>query len=78
MIKHLVGIFLALFMYGMLTDHKGGALISLGMAVFVLWGARQLAKRDAEFYASPASAETIPDTLEAMRQQEVESSSSRF
>lgn len=78
MIKHLAAIFLALFMYGVIVGHYGGAIISLGTAVFVLWGARQLAKRDAEFYASPASAKTIPDTLEAMAKQEVESSSSRF
>jgi len=76
--KYLAGIFLALFMYGVIVGHYGAAIISLGMVAFVFWGARQLVKRDAEFYASPASAKTIPDTLEAMDKQEVESSGSRF
>jgi hypothetical protein len=78
MIALLASIFLTISVYGVVVGHFGGALISLGMAVFVIWGARQLDKRDAEFYASPASAKTIPDTLEAMAKQEVESSSSRF
>jgi Zn-dependent protease with chaperone function len=76
--KYLVAIFVALTIYGVVAGHYGAAIISLGMVAFVFWGARQLVKRDAEFYASPASAKTIPDTLEAMDKQEVESSGSRF
>jgi len=78
MINLLATIFLAMSAYGVIVGHYGPALISLGMVGFVFWGARQLAKRDAEFYASQASAVKVPTTLEAMDRQEVESSGSRF
>ena len=78
MITLLATIFLAMSAYGVIVGHYGPALISLCMVGFVIWGARQLAKRDAEFYASQASAVKVPTTLEAMDRQEVESSGSRF
>ena len=78
MIALLATIFLTMFVYGVVVGHYGPALLSLGMVVFVIWGARQLAKRDTEVYASQASAVKIPDTLEVMDKQEVESSGSRF
>lgn len=78
MIALLTTIFLTMFVYGLLVGYYGAALISLGMVGVLIYGARQLAKRDAEFFASAASARPIPSTMEAMDKQEVESSSSRF
>lgn len=78
MIKPLAYVFLAMFVYGLVVGNSAAALISLGMVAFLIYGARQLDKRDAEFLASAASAKTIPDTQQAMADQEVESSGSRF
>ena len=78
MINNLICIFIAMAAYGFIVGMHGAALLSAGMIVVLVIGRRELAKRDAEFYASPASAKTIPDTLEAMDKQEVESSGSRF
>lgn len=71
-------LFVAMAAYGFYTNHIGGALISVFMSGFVVYGARQLDKRDAEFYATPAGAKQVADTLELMRQQGCECTGSRF
>ena len=67
-------VFAAFFMYGIMTGHTGGALIALGMVVFTAYGAKQLRKRDVEFYLSPRSAQPIPNTdpVDALTVQDTE------
>lgn len=49
-VKFLVGLFLCFSAYGFLTGHIGGALMSLFMVVFTIYGDRQLHKRDREHF----------------------------
>jgi hypothetical protein len=74
--KYLVAIFVALTIYGVAANKLGGAMFSAGMALFVVYGARQLAKRDAEFAADPAHARVIPDTWDLLKEKEVEGGAS--
>lgn len=55
-------VFVCLAIYGLFTGHFGGALFSVGMGIFVIYGSRQLNKRDVEFYESPASADVPANT----------------
>jgi hypothetical protein len=78
MIRFLFWLFLSMFVYGCFTGLYGAGLLSLGMCFLVLFGERQLAKRDEEFYNDPANADSELDTLIALEEAEVESSGSRF
>lgn len=58
--KFLAFIFMAMSLYGFCTGYIGAALMSAFMVAFVLYGERQLDKRDADFFADPRSAQ-VPD-----------------
>ncbi len=74
----LLVIFLCMAIYGFTIKKPGAASLSLGMVVFVAYGARELRKRDIEFYLSPRSARLIPTTLERLHEQGAEGTRSRF
>jgi len=76
--KYLVAIFVALTIYGVVAGKYGGAMLSAGMALLVVYGARQLAKRDAEYDLDPANAKVPPDTIELLTVKELEAGGSRF
>lgn len=76
--KFLIVIFLAMAVVGLFGEHKGAGLLALGMAGLVVYGARQLDKRDAEWAADPRNAKLVPDTAQLLREQACECSGSRF
>ena len=78
--RHLVAIFVAMTVYGLVTAHYGGALISALMIVVVYYGARQLTKRDEEWLRDPRSARPASntDTLQVLRDKESEAARSTF
>jgi hypothetical protein len=73
----LIGIFVCMFVYGVYVSHLGPAFIALGMVAFLIYGEKQLNKRDAEFYASPAGAKQIAKTAELLDRHMCECMSSR-
>lgn len=70
--KYLVGIFIAMAIFGMLTGHVGAGLLAVFMAGLTHWGARQLNKREAEFNADPRNAKSATHTLQALNDCECE------
>jgi hypothetical protein len=73
-------IFLALAVYGFVTDHNGGAILAMLMSGFMLYGERQLRKRDIEYYTDPRSAREPKDadTLKLLEEQGSEGGRSEF
>jgi len=67
-------IFIVMTFYGMYIGHYGGAMLSAAMAVFVIYGGKQLAKRDAEFLTRI----TAPDTLSLLEKQGCECSADKL
>ena len=63
---------------GLWTAHFDIAGISAFMIVFTKYGERELDKRDAEFFASPAGAQQIADTMHKLVMQEQEATASRL
>ncbi len=78
--KLLAAIFVLMAVWGFAIGHNGGAIMSLFMVGFTVYGAKQLRKRDIEFYMHPRSAQPVPnaDTLEALREQGAEAARSTF
>lgn len=76
--KFLAAVFVCMAVYGFASGHAGGALLALLMVPLSIYGARELNKRDAEFYSSPRSAQVVPDTLELLREQGSEGTRSTF
>lgn len=62
---------------GLWQAHFGIAVISACMIVFTKYGERELDKRDAEFFASPAGAKQIADTMQLLVTQETECGASK-
>jgi hypothetical protein len=71
-------VFLCLAVYGGLTGNAGAGLLALLMSLLMVYGARQLRKRDVEYYTDPAHAKAEPDTLKVLAEQACECSGSRF
>ena len=78
MIKSFAFLFAFLFLYGCLSGHVGAGLIALCMVPFMLYGERELNKRDAEFEASPQAARLPADTTQDLQQHECECIASRL
>ena len=78
MIKSFAALFFFLFLYGCVSGHVGVGLISLAMVPFMLYGERELNKRDAEFEATPAAARLLPDTRQDLHEHECECIASRL
>lgn len=76
--KVLFGIFFCMFVYGVFTNHVGAGLLALFMSGFVVYGSRQLDKRDAEWEHDPRNTKSILNTLELLEQQGCEGSRSVF
>lgn len=76
--KFLLAVFVSMALYGLVTDHKGAGLLALFMAGFVVYGERQLNKRDAEFAASPQSANVEPESVRSMHEHCCEAARSTF
>lgn len=76
--KFLIGLFLAMALYGFVAGKHGPALISLVMAGFTYYGGRKLDQRDREWANNPRNAPTIPDTLELLDQHAQEGSVDRI
>lgn len=76
--KSMISVFIGMFFYGLMTNHLGGAILAIVLLLFVIYGSRQLDKRDAEFYANPRSATKEPSTLDKLEKEDCESSGSRF
>jgi hypothetical protein len=55
MIKSLAVVFFFGFIYGCIVHQFVGAALSLAMVALMLYGERQLRKRDAEYLAMPCS-----------------------
>ncbi len=60
--KALFYTFMAMFWYGLLAGIMGAALISFGMALFVLRCAKRMQAEQAKWLNSPLSAKQPPDT----------------
>ena len=78
MIKSLAGIFFFLFLYGCLSGHVAVSLVALAMVPFILWGEKQLDKRDREWAALPSNAKPPPDTREILPELGTECSADRL
>ena len=76
--KSMGSVFTGMFFYGVVTSHLGGALLAIVLLIFVIYGCRQLDKRDEEFNANPASAIKPPSTLTKLDSEDCESSASKF
>jgi hypothetical protein len=78
MMKAMFAVFVAMAIFGFATGHIGGALLAVLMSGFVIYSARELRKRDIEFYTHPRSAQPIPDPLEVLHEQGSEGTRSTF
>lgn len=74
--KYLVAVFVCMAVYGYTTGHYGGAILSAFMAVFSVYGSRQLSKRDAEAAANQTAVGM--DSLECLDAQCCECSRTQF
>ncbi len=77
-IRWLMLVFFVLAIVGFCTGHLAVGFISAFMVMFTKYGERELDKRDAEFFASPAGAQQIADTQALLVKQQCECSASRF
>jgi len=77
-LRWLMFVFFVLAVVGFCTGHLAVGFISAFMVVFTKYGERELDKRDAEFFATPAGAKQIADTAQLLVRQECECSASRF
>jgi hypothetical protein len=73
-VNALLGVFAGLAIYGLSSSKLGAGLISLGMCGVVLYGKRELAKRQAEYLADPRSARTPIETVTVLEQSHTEAS----
>jgi hypothetical protein len=78
MIKSLAVVFFFGFIYGCIVHQFVGAALSLAMVALMLYGERQLRKRDAEYLAMPCSAKSPPDTRDILAMLGVEGSADRL
>lgn len=76
--KALFVIFLCMGVYGLATEHKGAGLLAFAMAGLMVYGARELRKRDIEYYTDPRNAKVMPDTLDLLQSKGTEAGGSRF
>lgn len=72
MIRFLMLVYFILAVLGAVYGHLFVTIISVFMIVFTKYGERQLDKRDAEFFASPAGAAMIAVTMQKLAMQECE------
>lgn len=74
----LAALFLALGMFGLYTAQYGAAAISFVLVPAVIYGCKELDKRDTEYYSSPDSAKQPVDTQQALSRSHSESSRTTF
>ncbi len=70
----LLFIFCAMFLYGILINHLGGAMFSLLMVVVVRYGMYRLKKIDVAWEADPRCAKAAVDSVTLLEQLDTESS----
>ena len=71
----LIVIFAFMAVYGLFVGKTMAGIVSLGGVVLLIYGKRELRKRDIEFYLHPRSAKKPkPDGPDALAEQECESS----
>jgi hypothetical protein len=72
-------VFLGMFIYGLWAGMYGGAIISLGMLVFIWLGERRFAAQDRAYAADPRNAKPLgPSTDDALAEHDCECMRSRF
>lgn len=72
--KSLMWMFVAMAVYGFFTPHKGAALMSIGMAAFMLYASRHYDKQEQQWLRDPRNAEQPPPTTEMLKKHDCEHS----
>jgi hypothetical protein len=72
-------VFLGMFVYGIWAGMHGGAIIALGMLVFIWLAERVFAAQDKAYDADPRNARALgPSTNDALTEHDCECMRSRF
>ena len=72
--KYLALVFVVMALYGLFTNHYGGALMSAGMAVFVVWASRSYERQDQAYLRDPRNAKAPPETEQMLDKHDCEGS----
>jgi hypothetical protein len=75
----LLVVFLGMFIYGLWAGMHGGAIIALGMLVFIWLGERVFAAQDKAYNADPRNARAVQcPTSDALAEHDCECMRSKF